>query len=48
MADVETAFSQASAEDMLYSSDGVHPSSIGSRLAAEVIAKTIEEDQKKN
>ena len=45
MADVETAFSQADAEDMLFSSDGVHPSAIGSRLAAEVIAQTIEADQ---
>lgn len=45
VADVEGAFHDAEARDMLYSDDGVHPSPIGSRLAAEVIAQTIEDDQ---
>jgi len=44
MANVEGAFDSASNLDMLYAEDGVHPSAIGSRLAAETIAQTIEED----
>ncbi|MDO4404293.1 MAG: acyltransferase family protein [Atopobiaceae bacterium] len=45
MADVESAWQNAEAREMLYAVDGVHPSAIGSRLAAEVIAQTIEQDQ---
>ena len=45
VADVEGAFENAPAIDLLYAQDGVHPSAIGSRLAAETIAKTIEQDQ---
>ena len=44
MANVEGAFDSASDLSMLYAEDGVHPSAIGSRLAAETIARTIEED----
>ncbi|MBP3893423.1 MAG: acyltransferase [Atopobiaceae bacterium] len=44
MANVEGAFDSAANLDMLYAEDGVHPSAIGSRLAAETIAHTIEAD----
>lgn len=45
MADVEHAFSSAAVHNLLFAEDGVHPSSIGSRLAAEVIAQAIRDDQ---
>ena len=45
IADVEGAFQNAESVDTLYASDGVHPSAVGSRLAAEVIARTIKSDQ---
>ena len=45
VADVEDAFAQASSHELLYAQDGVHPSVIGSKLAAEVIAQTIQDDQ---
>jgi lysophospholipase L1-like esterase len=45
VADVEDAFAQASSHELLYAKDGVHPSVIGSKLAAEVIAQTIHDDQ---
>lgn len=45
VADVESAFQNAPSVELLYAQDGVHPSAIGSRLAAETIAQTIEEDQ---
>ena len=44
VADVEEAFVSADPHEPLYAADGVHPSTIGSRLAAEVIARTIEAD----
>jgi hypothetical protein len=45
VADVESAFQNAPSAELLYASDGVHPSPVGSRLAAEVIAQTILTDQ---
>ena len=45
VADVEDAFAEASSHELLYAKDGVHPSVIGSKLAAEVIAQTIEADR---
>lgn len=45
IANVGEAFSSASYDKRLYADDGKHPSKDGSRLAAEVIAKTIESDR---
>ena len=47
VANVGEAFSNASYDKSLYADDGKHPSKDGSRLAAEVIAKTIEGDRSK-
>ena len=41
LADVGSAFMRPSDDATLYASDGVHPSSAGTRLAAQVIAETL-------
>ena len=44
-ADVGTAFYEKSEQELLYAEDGCHPNEVGSRLAAEQIARVIWLDQ---
>ena len=48
LADVGTAFYEHPDADTLYCTDGVHPSEEGTRLAARVIAHTLQEIQTTN
>lgn len=47
LAEVGTAFYEHSKSENLYADDGCHPNEAGSKLAAEIIAAVILDDQKK-
>ena len=45
VADVGRQFYQLADTQALYAADGVHPSELGSRIAAETIAAVIQKEQ---